>query len=228
MHINRALLAAAVATVANSEVHTVDVGEGGLKFEPQTLNPKKGDTVIFHLYPRHNVVSGSFDKPCEFNDDSWFSGPFDQTDNGKKKYVVNVTSEEPVWYYCAVQRHCQNGMVGAWNAPSSGNTINAYANAAQNVGQASTPQSIKGGELFEDEQIASLTGSSPSATQSEGFNSTGATTTASGSQAPSRSSNASATESGALASNTGAADSLHAGSVTGIFGVVIGIAAWFL
>lgn len=99
MHFNQVLLAAAVATVASSEVHVVDVGEDGLKFEPQTLNPKKGDTVIFHLYPRHNVVSGSFDKPCEHNDDSWFSGPFDQTDNGKKKFVVNVTSEDPVCTY---------------------------------------------------------------------------------------------------------------------------------
>ncbi|OAG07579.1 uncharacterized protein CC84DRAFT_1068935, partial [Paraphaeosphaeria sporulosa] len=189
--------AAAVATVANSEVHTVDVGEDGLNFEPQTLNPKKGDTVIFHLYPSHNVVSGSFDKPCEFNDNSWFSGPFSQTDNGKKKYVVNVTSEDPVsnsliqvWYYCAVPQHCQSGMVGAWNAPSSGNTISAYADAAKNAGKSSAPQSLKGGELLEDEQIASLTGSSPSATQSGGSSS--ATPTASGSEAPSGSSSASA------------------------------------
>lgn len=58
-------------------------------------------------------------------------------------------------------------MVGAWNAPSSGNTINAYADAAKNVSQSSAPSSIKGGELLEDEQIASLTGSSPSATQSQ-------------------------------------------------------------
>jgi hypothetical protein len=72
-----------------------------------------------------------------------------------------------VWYYCAVQKHCQNGMVGAWNAPSSGNTIAAYADAAKNVDKASAPSSIKGGELLEDEQLASLTSSSPSATQSE-------------------------------------------------------------
>jgi plastocyanin len=96
MHIGLALLAAAVATIANAEVHVVDVGADGLKFEPQTINPKKGDTVVFHLYSPHNVVSSTFDKPCESNDNSWFSGPFDQTDNGKKKFVVNVTSEDPV------------------------------------------------------------------------------------------------------------------------------------
>lgn len=96
MYFNRLVLALAAATVAKSEVHTVDVGEDGLKFEPQTLNPKKGDTVIFHLYPRHNVVSTTFSTPCVSNGDSWYSGPFDQTDNGKKKFVVNVTTEDPV------------------------------------------------------------------------------------------------------------------------------------
>lgn len=96
MYVRNALFAVALAAVAKSEVHTVDVGEDGLKFEPQTINPKKGDTVIFHLYPQHNVVSTTFDKPCESNDDSWFSGPFSQTDSGKKKFVVNVTSEDPV------------------------------------------------------------------------------------------------------------------------------------
>jgi plastocyanin len=103
MHINRPLLAAAVAAVVSAEVHVVDVGEEGLEFEPQTINPKKGDTVIFHLYPRHNVVSSTFDKPCESNDDSWFSGPFEETDNGKKKYVVNVTSEDPVCAHSVFQ-----------------------------------------------------------------------------------------------------------------------------
>jgi hypothetical protein len=60
-------------------------------------------------------------------------------------------------------------MVGAWNAPSSGNTIKAYTDAAKKVAKASAPSSIKGGELLEDEQIASLKSSSLSATQSVGY-----------------------------------------------------------
>lgn len=96
MYVKYIFLAAVIATVTRSEVHVVDVGEDGLRFEPQTINPKEGDTVIFHLYPRHNVVSTTFNQPCESNDNSWFSGPYDQTDDGKKKFVVNVTSENPV------------------------------------------------------------------------------------------------------------------------------------
>ena len=110
------LLAAALAT---AEVHTVDVGEGGLVFEPQTLTVKTGDTVIFHLYPRHNVMTGPFSSPCTptDGDGGFYSGEYDDTDDGEKKFVVNVTSEDAAYYYCSVQRHCQNGMVGGWNLP---------------------------------------------------------------------------------------------------------------
>lgn len=96
MYARSIILAAVAATLAKSEVHVVDVGKDGLRFTPETINPKKGDTVIFHLYPRHNVVSTSFGSPCVATDNSFFSGPFDQTDNGMKKFVVNVTTESPV------------------------------------------------------------------------------------------------------------------------------------
>lgn len=96
MRFNRALIAAAVAVVANSEVHTVEVGDEGLDFNPPTLDVKKGDTVIFHLNPVHDVAFGSFDKPCESDDSSPYSGSYEDSDSGNKKFVVNVTSEDPV------------------------------------------------------------------------------------------------------------------------------------
>ena len=57
-------------------------------------------------------------------------------------------------------------MVGAWNPPSNGNTIEAFADAARSVRQASAPSNRRGGELLEDEQIASLTGGNASPTES--------------------------------------------------------------
>ena len=38
---------------------------------------------------------------------SVYSGPYSDTDNGAKKFVVNVTSNDPVYYYCSVQKHCE-------------------------------------------------------------------------------------------------------------------------
>lgn len=120
MHATTTAAILALTSFTHAAVHTVDVGESGLTFSPQTLNPAVGDTVVFKLYPQHNVVSGSFSSPClpsEGGNASFFSGPFSNTDNGAKKFVVNVTSTQPVYYYCAVQRHCQQGMVGGWNLP---------------------------------------------------------------------------------------------------------------
>ena len=34
--------------------------------------------------------------------------------------TLNVTSSAPVWFFCAQQGHCSQGMVGAINAPKSG------------------------------------------------------------------------------------------------------------
>ena len=49
----------------------------------------------------------------------------------------------------------------------SGNTADAYAEAAKGVSASETPDSLKGGELLEDEALASLTASgSPSSTPS--------------------------------------------------------------
>lgn len=57
-------------------------------------------------------------------------------------------------------------MVGAWNPPSDGNTIESFASAAKSVSDSSAPSNMKGGELLEDEQIASLTSGSASPTES--------------------------------------------------------------
>lgn len=115
-----ALALASILSFTQAAVHTVDVGESGLTFKPETLNPAVGDTVVFKLYPQHDVVTGDFSSPCtpsSGGNASFFSGPFSGTDNGAKKFVVNVTTTQPVYYYCAVQRHCQQGMVGGWNLP---------------------------------------------------------------------------------------------------------------
>lgn len=109
--------AAPILPLAYAAVHTVEVGDGGLTFEPRTLTAVQGDTIVFNLYAVHDIVVGDFDDPCRPDDDGWYSGPFDDTNNGALKFVVNVTSDDPIYYYCSVQRHCQMGMVGGVNLP---------------------------------------------------------------------------------------------------------------
>lgn len=56
-------------TLASAVVHTVQVGQSGLVFVPRTISAVQGDTVVFELFPGHNVVEGDFDSPCQTDDD---------------------------------------------------------------------------------------------------------------------------------------------------------------
>ncbi|KAF1926153.1 uncharacterized protein M421DRAFT_225835 [Didymella exigua CBS 183.55] len=101
------LVAPVLVTLASAAVHTVQVGKSGLSFDPQTVSAVQGDSVVFELFPGHNVVGGDFDNPCQSDDDDFYSGPYSDTDSGAKKFVVNVTSDDPVYFYCGESKHCQ-------------------------------------------------------------------------------------------------------------------------
>ena len=46
---------------ASSTVHSVDVGNGALVFEPSSITANKGDEIEFHFYPKnHSVVQSTF------------------------------------------------------------------------------------------------------------------------------------------------------------------------
>jgi plastocyanin len=112
------LLASSFSSFAFAAVHNIAVGDGGLIFEPESIdNLAQGDTLVFRLYPNHDVVQGNFDSPCTPSDGGFYSGPFSDTDDGEKRFVVNVTDDGPHYWYCSVQRHCQDGMVGGANVP---------------------------------------------------------------------------------------------------------------
>ncbi|KAF1997513.1 hypothetical protein P154DRAFT_524714 [Amniculicola lignicola CBS 123094] len=230
------LLAASPVLAA---VHTVDVGEKGLTFNPKTITAVEGDLVIFHLFPVHDVAQGAFDSPCIPSDTGFYSGTYSNSDNGKKKFVVNVTSSDPIYFYCAVQRHCQNGMVGGINLPSSGDTVDAYASAAAEAEVARAPAQVRGGQLLEDAAVASLTAaagpsSSPnSSPKSTPSSSPTGSSVPSGSSAPTTTPPASSsTPSGsvtpAASSTPGAANAITAGELSGFAAMVLGVVAWVL
>ncbi|KAF2275227.1 uncharacterized protein EI97DRAFT_379653 [Westerdykella ornata] len=156
-------LLSSLLSISNAAVHEIDVGEDGLRFSPERVdNVSQGDVLIFKLYPEHTVIQSNFGSPCTPAEGGFYSGPFSGTDNGKKVFVVNVTGEGPWYWYCGVDRHCQNGMVGGRNLPSQGETLDAYKNKAKNVQNSESPSQLSGGVLVEEGQISSLTASAAS------------------------------------------------------------------
>ena len=63
-------IAPLLVSLASAAVHTVQVGPTALTFVPQTISAVQGATVVFELFPGHNVVEGDFDRPCETDDDN--------------------------------------------------------------------------------------------------------------------------------------------------------------
>lgn len=68
--------AATKSASSSGSIQSVNVGQSGLTFSPDTLNVAAGDKVEFHFFPGdHSVTQASFDNPCHpLNSSSFFSG----------------------------------------------------------------------------------------------------------------------------------------------------------
>ncbi|KAJ5307916.1 Cupredoxin [Penicillium atrosanguineum] len=146
---------------SSGSVQSVDVGEDGFTFDPDSLTVSAGDKVEFHFYPgNHSVAQSSFAKPCQpLSDSSIFSG-FVAPASGESKMVFTLTvnNTDPIWLYCAQIGHCQAGMVAVINPPSSGHdTLAAFKAAAAGEHQVVIPlpqaadllAALAQGEVFE-------------------------------------------------------------------------------
>ncbi|KAI0637563.1 Cupredoxin, partial [Trametes polyzona] len=114
-------------------------GKQALVFDPPSLNATKGSviTFVFDGIPgNHTVAQSAFGKPCEplaggFDSGYIFVPP--TTEASASFPTFNITIEDdtkPIWFYCAQQNpkpHCVAGMVGAINAPATGNTYSSFA-----------------------------------------------------------------------------------------------------
>jgi plastocyanin len=131
--------------------HTVAVGRGGLKFDPDNVVAEIGDIVEWHYLPaNHSVVQSSFAKPCQPEDENAiFSGFFPVTE-GQSPEVFQIVVEDktPIWYYCAQTKgnHCQSGMVGVINQNfDSPNTLAKYRELAAQTKVSTALAKVQGG-----------------------------------------------------------------------------------
>ncbi|KAK1755488.1 Cupredoxin, partial [Echria macrotheca] len=127
-----------LASAASAAHFDVTVGKGGqLKFNPETIDAHKGDTITYNFFAKnHSVIQSSFDKPCvPIPGGGIFSGFVPTADPdvaSRTTFTIEVKDETPIWIYCGqtVGNHCQNGMVHAINAPKTGNTFDAFKQLA--------------------------------------------------------------------------------------------------
>lgn len=100
-----AISLSALVAIAFSATHEITVGPG-LNYQPDSLTASSGDIVAFKFSSvEHDVVSGSFDSPCQ-PDGNIYSGDGSDGD----VFSVTINGTDPIWIYCSVPGHCQGGM----------------------------------------------------------------------------------------------------------------------
>jgi len=106
--------------------HVVQVGKDGLRYTPPFITAVPGDYVQFEFFAlNHTLVQSSFNKPCEPIDEHGIFAGFQPTDINKnttglvtfKTASFEVGTDQPLWFYCAQAKHCQQGMTFAINPP---------------------------------------------------------------------------------------------------------------
>ncbi|KAF8599531.1 hypothetical protein BDV93DRAFT_560335, partial [Ceratobasidium sp. AG-I] len=114
--------------------HKVTVGKGGkLRYHPQYVRAKVGDTIKFEFYPtEHSVSETLFDKPCRQITNGFDTGviPVEDGASDLPTRTFKVTSKEPRWFYSNELYRCTAGMVFAVNPPKTGNTFKKFLNNA--------------------------------------------------------------------------------------------------
>lgn len=88
-----------------ARVYEVTVGPG-LDYSPNTItDAASGDIISFKFGEGHNVVSGSYDQPCQPSGGIYSGNP----SNGDV-FSVTLNGTDPLWIYCSVPGHCEGGM----------------------------------------------------------------------------------------------------------------------
>ncbi|CAG8483871.1 2743_t:CDS:2 [Paraglomus brasilianum] len=121
------LLATVLITTTFAQNLVINVGEGGLKYNPASITAAPGSTITFvwiNTIP-HSVVQSDSADSCTPT-----VGGFNRQMKAGESWVLKVPTDRPkVWFYCNVSTHCQQGMKGVLtvsgvNPPSGGNSTN--------------------------------------------------------------------------------------------------------
>jgi len=196
--------AVSAALVAAQQNITVAVGANNtLTYNATNIVASIGDTVTFvFLSKNHTVSQSTFADPCtqfvNTTDPAAAAAPLtsgfkfvDPNGTTFPIWSVKITQAAPIWFFCAQAPHCSKGMVVSVNAPTTGNTFDAFQTkalaTAPGAANTTTPSgsaiggasatggasasggaSPTGGAVAGSDASGSATSGAPAATQSKG------------------------------------------------------------
>ncbi|KAI0146867.1 hypothetical protein GGR57DRAFT_516704 [Xylariaceae sp. FL1272] len=129
-------MSAKTTSTAEPATHTVNVGQGGFKFTPNSLTAKTGDHVEFVFWPTgHSVARAEHGSPCLPYESvvpgghGFWSGEILPTSDldPHPTYTILINDTHPVFFYCGAPGSCKDHkMVGVIN-PNSTWTVQSQA-----------------------------------------------------------------------------------------------------
>ncbi|KAF8152615.1 hypothetical protein B0H34DRAFT_677913 [Crassisporium funariophilum] len=142
-----AVSALSLASVASAQM-VVKVGaeatdNGGVfQFIPPTMTASNGTTITFQFTGapgNHSVTQSTFADPCNPApggfDSGWVFIPTSPALSSTPEWNLTITDDsKPIWFFCKQlipSPHCAAGMVGAINAPTTGNTFQQFQTTAK-------------------------------------------------------------------------------------------------
>jgi len=175
--------AAPPAVTATSSPFKVSVGKDGLTYTPSNIIAEVGTLIEFDFFPKnHTVTQSSFKDPCHPLSTGGFFSDFVPTTASPSgtTFTITVNDTKPIWFYCSqtVGTHCQKGMVGAINAPATGNTLDAFILLASNASQSTFPPGGAAGGVLQVGSNSSNLSTSASATYTTSYTTSAESTSA--------------------------------------------------
>ncbi|KAF2154489.1 hypothetical protein K461DRAFT_293131 [Myriangium duriaei CBS 260.36] len=175
----QSLLLLAFVTLTQSTTTFVKVANAGLAFEPSSVTAAVGDQIIFDfVHGNHAVTQGDFSNACQPKGASGFNSGV-VTKSGSVTWTITVNSTDPIYYYCPVANHCQQGMAGAINAPTAQSAANYIANS-KNSKSSGEESAVQGGTFGTTSAASGSSGSSSISTATGGATSSSAGSMATG------------------------------------------------
>jgi len=115
--------------------------QGNTTYTPPYVNAPVNSSIVFTFASKnHTVTESSFEDPCTANSlgvDSGFNHAVAPGEIVNGTFVVNVTSNDPRWFYCRQINHCPMGMVFAIN-PTEDQTFADFQARAKASASSST------------------------------------------------------------------------------------------
>ncbi|PWI64167.1 hypothetical protein PCL_12087 [Purpureocillium lilacinum] len=162
MHFHNLKIAALALSAAAStaKVISVDVGEGGFTYNPDTITAAAGDSVEFHFYAQHSVVAADFAKPCQpASSGGFFSGILNNKASGMVG-VINQGTDTLAAFKAAAEKtdtsSSPNAPFGGFNGPAPNSTSSsATTTSGSKTESATSTASASGTETHSPTSVAS-------------------------------------------------------------------------